>query len=129
MRAERLAQRGDALVEREVALEAAVRLRLRASSWREDQPSSKYARRTRARSSGVPARRSVRMSRAPSIADFASGTPFSSLRKVKAHSSSVWPCWGVSRPWPQSQIQSASGSSPASRAASARFFFCWRYGW
>ena len=66
------------------------------------------------------------MSRAPSIADFASGTPFSSLRKVKAHSSSVWPSCGVSVPWPQFQIQSASGSSPASRATRARFFFCWR---
>ncbi len=34
------------------------------------------------------------MSRAPSIAALASAIPFSSLRKVKAHSSSVWPSCG-----------------------------------
>jgi hypothetical protein len=69
------------------------------------------------------------MSRAPSIADLASGTAFSSFRKVNAQSSSVCPSCGCSVPWPQFQIQSASGWSPASRAASARFFFCCRYGW
>src|SRR2546428_8395145 len=44
--------------------------------------------------------------------------PYTTLFR-SAHSSRVWPGRGASEPCPQFQIQSASGSSPASRASTA----------
>ena len=115
-----LAQDGGLLREAEERLVFAPGLRPSRSS----PPRRRRARRPRgARGRAGPGlrpavRRAGRL--APAMAAAASATPFSGFRKVKAQSSRVWPSCGVSVPWPVAQIQSASGSRPASRARDRR---------
>ena len=65
------------------------------------------------------------MSLAPASAAATSATPFSASQNASACASGVSPAAGDSIPWPHSQSQLASGSSPASFATVALVFrFC-----
>ena len=65
----------------------------------------------------------MRMSCAPWIALLGVRETLLFVAEGERPDSSVWPGSGLSVPWPVSQIQSASGSRPASFASVAFAFF------